>query len=253
MTAPPDAIAAATLIVFRDRADDPPELLMVERSPAMAFAAGALVFPGGRVDAADHALAAMLDTVDMEETAHRIAAIRETLEEAGLAIGLTPAPDPEAIRRLRAGLHRGEAFGALLASEDIGIDPAAITAFARWCPAHRLARVFDTRFYITALPPAAPAASVDGTENVRLIWTSATAALAAAEARRASLVYPTRRNLERLAQFGSFEDAARDAKRFPVERIVPVIEERGAIPHLCIPEGLGYPVTAVPVSDTERG
>ena len=48
-----DAIPAATLIVVRDRPDGPPELLMVERSEGMAFAAGALVFPGGRIDAAD--------------------------------------------------------------------------------------------------------------------------------------------------------------------------------------------------------
>src|SRR3546814_9331434 len=54
----PPARAAATLIIFRDREDSPAELLMMERSRKMDFAAGALVFPGGAVDEADAELAA---------------------------------------------------------------------------------------------------------------------------------------------------------------------------------------------------
>jgi len=48
-----EAIPAATLIVVRDRAGSAPDLLMVERAEGMAFAAGALVWPGGRIDQAD--------------------------------------------------------------------------------------------------------------------------------------------------------------------------------------------------------
>ena len=44
------AIPAATLVTVRDRPGKPPELLMVERAKGMAFAGGALVFPGGRID-----------------------------------------------------------------------------------------------------------------------------------------------------------------------------------------------------------
>jgi len=79
-----DAIPAATLIVVRDRPDGPPELLMVERSEGMAFAAGALVFPGGRIDAADAALG--------PEKAGAVAAIRETIEETAVPVGLAPCP-----------------------------------------------------------------------------------------------------------------------------------------------------------------
>jgi 8-oxo-dGTP pyrophosphatase MutT (NUDIX family) len=113
----PPAIPAATLVIFRDRANGPPELLMVERAKAMAFAGGALVFPGGRVDPHDRALAETLDG-DVEETAHRIAAIRETIEEAGLAIGLRPPPAAAALAAMRAALHAEQPFGAALA--DIG-------------------------------------------------------------------------------------------------------------------------------------
>ena len=77
-------IPAATIVVFRDRAGQPPELLIVERAAGMAFAGGALVFPGGRIDPGDHALGAALPG-DADENAARVAAIRETIEEAGVA------------------------------------------------------------------------------------------------------------------------------------------------------------------------
>src|SRR4029079_13949220 len=51
-----DAIPAATLILVREREGAAPELLMVERAGGMAFAAGACVFPGGRIDEADEIL-----------------------------------------------------------------------------------------------------------------------------------------------------------------------------------------------------
>ena len=91
------AIPAATVIVMRDVPDGPPELLMVERAAAMSFAGGALVFPGGRVDPGDFVLAGR-HAGDVEENAARIAAIRETLEEAGVAVGLYPAGDMIALR-----------------------------------------------------------------------------------------------------------------------------------------------------------
>ena len=47
-----EPIPAATLIVVREAAAGAPQLLMVERAPGMAFAGGALVFPGGRIDEA---------------------------------------------------------------------------------------------------------------------------------------------------------------------------------------------------------
>ncbi len=51
------AIPAATLVVMRERAPGRPELLMVERTRRMAFAGGAMVFPGGRIDSEDEAAA----------------------------------------------------------------------------------------------------------------------------------------------------------------------------------------------------
>ena len=63
---------------------------MVVRHQAIAFASGALVFPGGRVDENDFALAADPDlcpdpdAIPTEAMAFRLAAIRETFEECGV-------------------------------------------------------------------------------------------------------------------------------------------------------------------------
>lgn len=248
----PDAIPAATLVVFRQTGKAAPELLMVERAKAMVFAGGAMVFPGGRIDPADVLLAQTMEG-DPEEVAARIAAVRETLEEAGLPIGLTPMPDAEALARMRRSLHAGEAFAKVLADEGVALDLDVLVPFARWRPAHRDMRIFDTRFYLAELPADAPRATVDATENVRLVWSSAQTVLDDADRGALRIIFPTRRNLERLAQFASFGDAARDAATFPITVVTPWAEERDGAPHLCIPEGIGYPVTAEQLESASRG
>ncbi len=242
------AIPAATLVILRDSAGAPPELLMVERAKAMAFAGGALVFPGGRVDPGDVALAATMQTDDTDDTAARIAAIRETIEEVGLAIGVCGLTD---IAAMRADLHRGVSFATALGDATLDLD--ALVPFARWRPSHATTRIFDTRFYLAQLPVDAPAPVADQTENVRLLWTGAAAILAEADAGRVTLIYPTRRNLERLALFGDHAEAVAQARAYPVRRISPHVERRDGVDHLCIPDDLGYPTTAEPLGNVMRG
>jgi 8-oxo-dGTP pyrophosphatase MutT (NUDIX family) len=248
---PSDAIPAATLVIFRDVASGSPEILMVERAKAMVFAGGALVFPGGRIDPGDHALSALLGAD--EEGPARIAAIRETIEEAGLPVGLSPLPSDATLATLRASLHAGVAFGDALATAGTALDLSALESFARWLPNHAGMRIFDTRFYLARLPTDAPCATVDATENVRLLWATAAQVLADADAGRATIIFPTRRNLERLARYASFDDAVADARAHPVRTITPQIEDREGVPHLCIPDGLGYPVTAERMMSAMRG
>lgn len=238
--AEPKAIPAATVIVMRDVVGGAPELLMVERARAMAFAGGALVFPGGRVDPGDHMLAARLGG-EAEETASRIAAIRETLEEAGVAVGLKIAAD--AIPGVRRAVYAGTPFAALLDGADARLALDALIPFARWLPAGVHHKVFDTRFYLARAPEGA-APLVDGNENVRVFWASAAEVLAMADRGEAMIIFPTRRNLERLARFGSYAAAVADAAAHPVRIVTPWIEMRNGAEHLCIPDDLGYPVAA---------
>lgn len=243
-------IPAATLVLFRQRTGTP-ELLFVERSRAMAFAAGALVFPGGRVDPGDHVLAQQFGD-DVEDGASRIAAIRETLEEVGVPVGLPPLSAAE-ISGLRAALQAGVPFGQALSAIDVTLSITDLVPFARWCPSHAPARIFDARFYLAEIPVDAPEPIVDDTENVRVFWATAQDVLDLADRGAATIIFPTRRNLERLAQFDSFAAAVSHAARHPVRTITPWVEPRDDVPHLCIPTDLGYPITAEPMHKTVRG
>lgn len=246
------AIPAATVVVMRACVDGAPELLMVERAKAMAFAGGALVFPGGRVDPGDHALAALLVPDAVEETAHRIAAVREAVEEAGVAPGVVPAPDGAGMAAMRDALDGGGTIAEALHAIDAHLDLTMLEPFARWMPEGVKHRVFDTRFYLAELPAGAPEPRVDATENSRLSWMRASDVLAQADAGRVTIIFPTRRNLERLARFASFADAVADARAHEVRTITPWVEERADGAHLCIPADLGYPVTSQPLADAIR-
>lgn len=244
------AILAATLIVMRDRPDGPPDLLMVERSAGMAFAGGAMVFPGGRIDDADVGAAAGHDQPD---AAARIAAIRETIEESAVAVGLTPTPDPALAAELALALHSGTSFGELLADHALTLDLAPLTLFARWKPAFHQTRIFDTLFFLAAAPPGDWIPTPQPGECEAVLWIGAAELLARIAAGRATAIFPTIRNLERLAQYATIAEARADAAAHPVETITPWVENIDGTQYLRIPDGLGYPVTREPLESVRRG
>jgi 8-oxo-dGTP pyrophosphatase MutT (NUDIX family) len=80
---------AATILLVRDVPGF--EVLMVKRHHQIDFAAGALVFPGGKTHAGDHDPVWEHRTVGWARTAPdmralRIAAIREAYEETGILL-----------------------------------------------------------------------------------------------------------------------------------------------------------------------
>jgi 8-oxo-dGTP pyrophosphatase MutT (NUDIX family) len=253
----PPAIPAATLVIFRNAPDGgPPQLLMVERAASMRFAGGAAVFPGGRIDEADRVLADALGAADeeaREEWAARIAAVRETLEETGLAVGINQQASLEEARSARAMLLETGELATVLTEFGWTLDLEALVPFTRWRPKHREVRVFDTRFYMTDLGTGAVDLLVDATENTHLFWASAAEALELAEREQIKVIFPTRRNLERLAQFEDFAAALAHVEEFPVQMITPFMEERDGERWLAIIEGAGYPVTGEPLQGAMRG
>ncbi len=256
-TEPIPGIPAATLILMRDRANAPPQLLMVERAAKMKFAAGAMVFPGGRIDPGDHAIAGNDAIVrnapeDALEAVARVAAIRETLEEMGIAVGFEPAPGQAAEDRMRAALHEQADFGAMLATDGYRLDLSVMTLWARWKPNFRHERVFDTWFFI-AEPPHEGEGVEDGGESVSSRWATAQQVIDDAADGKCAIIFPTHRNLERLAACESFAAARAHAEAHPVKLITPWIEQRKGAAHICIPGDAGYPVTSEEVSTMRRG
>jgi 8-oxo-dGTP pyrophosphatase MutT (NUDIX family) len=238
-----EAIPAATLVVVRDRLGSAPELLMVERSGGMAFAAGALVFPGGRIDEADRTLG----------DGAAVAAIRETLEETAVPVGLKPVPDPGIAADIQRRLIAGEAFAPILADHSLELELDQLVPFARWVPKFHAVRKFDTLFFVAESPAGEWEPRVIEGECAAAYWLSADQVLAREQAGEARLIFPTRRNLERLALHESFAEIRADALAHPIEPVTPWVEERDGEKFITIPAHLGYPVTEERLDGLWRG
>src|SRR5215510_6817615 len=111
MTAPVPARDAATVLLLREGASGL-EVFLVKRNTVVDFMAGAHVFPGGKVDAADSdpILLARLTGRREPSTAPElyVAAIRETFEEAGVL--LSREPGAKSLDEARAALARKDSF-----------------------------------------------------------------------------------------------------------------------------------------------
>jgi 8-oxo-dGTP pyrophosphatase MutT (NUDIX family) len=243
-----DAIPAATLILVRESAGAPPQLLMVERAGGMAFAAGAWVFPGGRIDEADRRVG---DDTGLDAAA--VAAIRETIEETAVPAGISPTPDAAASRALQDALVAETPFADLLRIHGLRLDAETLTPFARWVPKFHAVRRFDTLFFIALCPEGEWEPRVIEGECAAASWL-APAELLERDARgEARLIFPTRRNLERLAQHSSFEEMRTDALAHPIEAVTPWVEEVAGERFITIPDHLGYPVTHERLDGLWRG
>lgn len=189
---------AATIILCRPRPSSAQpaggfEVLLVKRHGNSGFMAGAHVFPGGRVDDADYegddALAdrarALLDGMDARTARGFVnAALRETLEEAGIRVS---ARD--------------------------------LKPWSWWITPAEEPKRFDTRFFICEVPSRTDA-KIDDHEAVAFAWFTPKDALAAYERGEIVLAPPTLCTLEDLAPFSSVEDAVMSVRR-PLRAVCP--------------------------------
>ena len=86
-------------------------------------------------------------------------------------------------------------------------DPAALVPFARWITPPEVTMRFDTWFFL-ARAPEGQEAEPDGQEIVDARWFAPARALEGGEAGDLMLVFPTIKNLERLARFETRRRAA---------------------------------------------
>jgi 8-oxo-dGTP pyrophosphatase MutT (NUDIX family) len=253
---PPVKIApAATILLVRDAPAF--EVLMVKRHHQIDFASGALVFPGGKTHAGDHDAAWAARTVGWERTAPdqrplRIAAIREAYEEAGIL--LARHADGETFRGdERAGPARDEvahdrrAFIDLVAELDVHLDLDALTVFARWITPVMMPKRFDTWFYVAAAP-ADQLALCDGWETVEAEWIAPAEALRLAELGERKVIFPTRMNLQLLAEAAGSEDAVVRAGARELVPVEPKVTDTPEGKVLVIPPNAGYGAAVEPLS-----
>jgi 8-oxo-dGTP pyrophosphatase MutT (NUDIX family) len=185
---------AATVIVLRGGAAGL-EVLLVKRNPASRFMGGAWVFPGGAVDAGD----------GDDDSAHRVAAVREAQEEAGLELG----------------------------------DADALVPFSRWITPAAVRIRFDTHFFL-APAPLDQDPEPDGGETVDARWYTPTGALDAYAAGEIELVFPTIKHLEAITPFESADALLSWAAGRRVEPVEPQVVREGEVARIVMPGEPGY-------------
>lgn len=252
-------IPAATILITRDSAAGP-EVFMVVRHHEIDFASGALVFPGGKVDKPDFdpALRAHIrdgDAYDDEDLAMRIGGIREAFEECGILLarekGASGFVSAERLRALDGWRdrfnNRDATMLAFAEAENLEFAVDALGHFAHWMTPDVMKKRFDTHFFV-ALAPDDHIGAHDGSESVDSVWITAPQALAEADAKKRTVIFPTRMNIEKLAKSGNVDDAL--AACGDVVTVTPFIEKEGEKSFLRIQANAGY---GDPKEDITRG
>jgi len=247
----PPAVPAATIMLLRD-GEAGLEVFMVVRHHQIDFASGALVFPGGKVDAQDTD-ARVLDRLAVYEGATagqselRAAAIREAFEESGILLARGrehgALPPEDRLAGWRDGLNdKSLTLGELLEAGDLTVSCDDLIHFAHWITPTFMPKRFDTHFYLARVPEA-QIAGHDGHENVDSIWITPRQVIADAQAGTRTVIFPTLSNVVKLAQFQSVEAAFEGTRRSPVVPILPWTEQRDDGRYVCIPTDAGYTLT----------
>ena len=249
---------AATAVILRD-GEFGIEAFMVVRHQAIDFASGALVFPGGKVEAADADAAwaeLVPEGVAPAVRALYVAAARETFEEAGLMLarrrasaGLISAEETlTLVARYRPSLIGGSTtFIGLMRAEGLTLATELMIPFAHWITPEGLPKRFDTHFFLVAAPVGQLGAH-DGSESVEGLWIRPEQALADAAARRRTLVFATHLNLQRLTRHASVAEAVAATRAMSIVTVMPRLVSRTATSRtLQIPVEAGYGVSEVVV------
>jgi 8-oxo-dGTP pyrophosphatase MutT (NUDIX family) len=224
---------AATILLLRDAPRF--EVLMVKRHHQIDFASGALVFPGGKTHAGDHdprweGHAAGWDDTPPDERPLRIAALREAYEEAAIIMGLEAGGGPfrgcDRAAELREAVAADQhPFLDLVRELDIRLDLGALTTFARWITPKLMPKRFDTWFYV-ATATGEQLAACDGRETVDAEWIAPGEALELAGRGERKVIFPTRMNLQLLAESASADEAAERARGRTLVTVEPWVEGR---------------------------
>jgi len=225
---------------------------MVGRPPTGTFSS-ALVFPGGKVggrDGAPETLACCDGTEGLgaSDAAHRVGAIREAFEEAGILLarrGSAPLlnSDVEALAEERLALA-ADALAIDRFLKDWGLRLAldALVPFAHWITPAAMRRRFDTHFFV-ALAPVGQAGVHAGGELVSSGWFAPAEALELGASGRVKLMFPTRMNLLRLVESATAQAALQAARACKVVTVEPIVTERDGKLYSRIPAEAGYPGT----------
>jgi 8-oxo-dGTP pyrophosphatase MutT (NUDIX family) len=170
--------------------------------------AGAHVFPGGKVDAADSepGLIARLTGERERSTAPElyVAAIRETFEEAGVL--LSTRLGARALEEARTALARKDSFASILETVEATLDAGLLAPWTRWVTPEVSPKRFDARFFIAAAP-AEQLARHDDYETTESLWIDPATALAHVQRGEMMIAPATYKCLAVLASYRTIAEA----------------------------------------------
>lgn len=249
-----DPRPASTVLLLRDEPEF--QVLMVRRHHQIDFAAGALVFPGGKVQAGDQ-LDAWREHVqgwdrhDPVQRALRICAIRETFEETGVLLAQTRGGGEFADRidlGLRHQVDRGEvSFIDVVRELGVSLRLDELRVFARWITPAMMPKRFDTWFFAFKAPTE-QLAVCDGRETVDAEWIPPKDALRLGEIGERTIVFATQMNLRLLSEARDAADCLSRAQQRPLVQVLPTVEQREGESFLVLPSNAGYGSVVIPLA-----
>jgi len=237
---------AATVMLVRDSRSGI-EVFLMERSAHGMFG-GLHVFPGGKVDDADHAkrwvalsrgpddvAASATLGLDVGGLSYWVACIRECFEEAGVL--LARGSDARTLRlksanmrtryerwRDRINANEDGVLESMCRQENLLLATDQLAYVSHWITPMDQPKRYNTRFFV-ARAPANQEALHDGHETVHSVWIRPEEALERFNAGQLNLISPTFKNLEAIAGYASTEELL-EAKRTIDPATIPTILPR---------------------------
>lgn len=215
------------------------EVLMLRRTLASTFVAGAFVFPGGAVDEQDRTPGSVqtcrgrtaADADDALGSPNALAwwttAVRECFEESGILLARTEHDEPMRLHdegvsgrfdEHRRAVHAGDRnFCDILCGEGLHVPAGSIHPWSRWVTPIGGPRRYDTRFFVCEAPGDQTECH-DTTEMMESRWFRPIEALDEFAKGAILLILPTVKSLQAIARFDTVAD------------LLAAAQQRGTVP-----------------------
>ena len=254
-SAPKDS---ATVILVRQEHRKTLEVFLARRHVRQSFMAGAFVFPGGKLEAADadfaltklilakedfHPHSLLQDNALTKKMALSffICAIRETFEETGVLFALKSSGHSidfgNAIIKSRFAAYRqllnlgNITLPEIARQEELILMPALLIPYSHWITPEIVPKRFSTRFFLAELPQG-QSATTDSDELTSSLWVTPHDALQMHTAGKITLMPPTLKTIEEMAKFIRLDELFTAARNRSIYPIMPQPMEGGLmLPH----------------------
>jgi 8-oxo-dGTP pyrophosphatase MutT (NUDIX family) len=249
ITTPP--ADAATVVLLRDT-DAGLQVLLLRRHQASNVLGGAYVFPGGKLDAADQSPALLSRLSQDSQQLHTrlaepdlppaqaaglfVAAIREAFEECRVLLGQAENGSADLLA-LQASLKSGQSWAEALQDHALRLQTDALVPWTRWITPRQASvtnKRFDTRFFITQIPPN-QTAQHDDHETTETLWIGPREALLRYWDRDIELAPPQIMSLVHLSRHANAQSVLAEARSRKPPVVQPEPFDQDGVRTICYP------------------